>query len=65
MAGMMVRNTQATCSSVAIAVPKGSEFCMVEDYRAANRAHRASGNADAAVVRIGTGVGRGTGVSYA
>ena len=35
--GMVYRNPQATCSSVAMAVPKGSGFRMVVDYRAINQ----------------------------
>ena len=34
---MVYRNPQATCSSVAMAVPKGSGFGMVADYRANNQ----------------------------
>ena len=34
---MVYRNPQATCSSVAMAVPKGSGFRMVADYRAINQ----------------------------
>lgn len=36
-AGMVVRNPQATFSSVAMAVRKGTSFWMVADYRAVNR----------------------------
>ena len=34
---MVVRNPQATLSSVAMAVPKGSSFRMVTDYWVLNR----------------------------
>ena len=35
-AGMVRLNRQATCASVAMAVPKGRSYRMVADYRAAN-----------------------------